>query len=312
MSNNFGWLDNPDEVVRIKSGLPMPVFAQAAPHLKGSGEGKDVFYWELEEAVLGRVLSSWNQKDVGSCVSFGWGRAAQDLYLCQIVRNGEGWSGYEVATEPIYGGSRVEVGGQRGSYSDGSVGAWAAKWVSKWGILLRKSYGSIDLSHYDTQRCREWGAKGVPDELEPTARQYPIKTVSEVTTAEDARDAIANYKPISICGSQGRTMQRQSGGWCRVSGTWYHCQEVRGVCVAKGNHPAFVFQNSWGDYLGSTNNRVQLESGREITLPEGCYLSTFEEFERDARTGDTFTTSDAVGYPATDIPDYLFKLGGRR
>jgi len=307
----FGWTPNPAEVQKILSSLPRPYFAQEATHLAGSGEDKDVFFWEVEQAVLGHLLASWNQSSIGSCVSHGTGRAAQDTILVQCLLGQSQWPGFEVAREPIYGGSRVEVGGNRGSYQDGSVGAWAAKWINLWGVLLYKKYEQYDLSDgYNVQRCKQWGANGVPDSLEPVAKLYPIKTVSLITSVENARDALVNGYPIAICGSLGRTMKRQPGGWCRVSGTWYHSQELRGVCVVKGNKPAFVYQNSWGDYLGSENNTVQLESGREVTLPEGCYLSDFDSVARELRQEDTFSFSHADGFPAQDLPKELFKIIG--
>jgi hypothetical protein len=309
---NFGWNPDPREVERVLGTLPMPLFGDAAPHLSGSGAAADVFFWELEEAVLGRRLVAWNQSSIGSCVSHGTGRAVQDAVLVQCALGTSSWPGAEVAREPIYGGSRVEVGGQRGSYQDGSVGAWAAKYVNQWGVLLYRKYDQADLSDgYNVQRCKKWGAEGVPDALEPTAKLYPVKTVSLVESVEQARDAIANGYPLSICGSLGRTMKRQAGGFCPVSGSWSHCQELCGVCVVKGGRPAFVYRNSWGDYLGSENNRVQLESGREIELPDGCYLSDFESVGRDLRERDTFSFSGVDGYPANDLPKALFKIVGR-
>ncbi len=298
----FGWKKDPEAVARVLSQLQKPFFSMAAPHLNGTGEGKDVFFWEAEQKVLGKQLPPWDQGQVGSCVAHGSGRAAQDLLLIQIAlgNQSEEWEGHELAREPIYGGSRCEVGGWYGDYSDGSIGAYAAKWLTQWGLIVGKKYDSVDLSSYNETRCREWGAKGVPTDLEALAKEHPIQTTL-VSTAEDARDALANGYPISICGSLGRTMKRQAGGWCPVQGSWAHCQELCGVCVTKGGRPAFVYRNSWGDYLGSTNNTVTLESGREITLPSGCYLSDFDSVARELRQQDTFAYSHAKGWPAQTI-----------
>jgi hypothetical protein len=297
----FGWKKDNNAVARVLSQLQHPFFSGAAPHLKGTGENKDVFFWEAEQKVLGQVLNSWDQGQVGSCVSHGSGRAAQDLLIVQIALGAaEEWEGHEVAREPIYGGSRCEVGGQYGDYSDGSVGAWAAEWLNKWGIVLGEKYDSVDLSSYNETRCRDWGAKGVPSDIETIAKQHHIQTTM-VSTVTEARDALANGYPISICGSLGRTMQRQAGGWCPVSGAWAHCQALRGVCTVKGGTPAFVYQNSWGDYLGNTNNVVTLESGRQVTLPQGCYLSDFDSVGRELKQQDTFAYSQAVGWPAQTI-----------
>jgi hypothetical protein len=65
MDYHFGWVYNPVAIDKILSKMKTPYFSQAAPHLKGTGGDKDVFYWELEEKILGKILSAWDQKDVG-------------------------------------------------------------------------------------------------------------------------------------------------------------------------------------------------------------------------------------------------------
>jgi hypothetical protein len=296
----FGWINDPAAVARVLARLPRPDFRAAAPHLTGSGAGQDVFAWECEQKVFGRLLAVWDQSSIGSCVSHGSGRSAQDVCVTQLaLGSAEQWPGAEVCREAIYGGSRVQVGHQGGD-EDGSTGAWAAEWVSKWGVLFYLKYGSLDLtSGYTVERCRDWGARGCPASLEGTARQHPVKTVSQTTTAEAIHDAVANGHWVAICGNVSRTMQREPGGWCPAVGNdWPHCQEICGCCVVKGGKPALLYRNSWGDYLGSENNRVTLESGREVELPPGCYLSDYESVERDARQGDTFAYSAFVGFPA--------------
>lgn len=316
---NFGLVRAPQITEAFIASLSAPNFAQAAPHLRGTGEGKNVFAWTLEEQILGKRLPAWNQSSIGSCVSHGWGRAVQDLMLVQIASGTDEWPSAEVCREAIYGGSRIEVGNGQLGGEDGSVGAWAAKWVSGWGILLYKKYGSVDLSGgYSVERCRSYGSRGVPSDLETEAKLHPVQDTALITSVEQARDAIANLKFVAICGSNGRTMQRMSGGWCPVEGNWGHCQELPGVCVAKGgrqspwggdgaapyagSRPAFVYRNSWGDYLGSANNRVMLDNGNEIELPDGCYLSTFEEVAPELEQRDTFCVDHATGWARATLP----------
>lgn len=318
---NFGRWYSQKALESFQESLPEPNFAKAAPELVGTGDNKDVFAWELEEKVLGKRLPAWNQGSIGSCVSHGCGRAAQDLLLAQVfLGNLEEWPGYEVCREAIYGGSRVQVGHDGGG-GDGSVGAWGAGWLKQYGIILYKKYGSIDLSNgYDIQRCKSYGSRGCPKELEDAAKEHPLGETTCITSQSMLQDAIANLYFISICGSLGRTMKRQSGGWCPVQGTWQHCQEINGVCVVKGGSSspfggdgatpysgdtvADVYRNSWGDYLGSDNNQVTLASGRTITLPDGCYLSHPQEVERDLRQQDTFAYSHAKAWPAQN-PYYV-------
>ena len=164
-------------------------------------------------------------------------------------------------------------------------------------MLFYQKYPSLDLSGgYSVSRCKSWGARGMPDELEPTAREHQIQTVTLVDTAEKAWAALGSGYMINICGSISRTMQRQKNGFCpKVGNDWDHSQRLRGRCTVKGGIRAFVYGNSWGDYLGSTNNTVELESGRTITLPPGCYLAEISDVERDLKQGDSFLYSAVKG-----------------
>lgn len=292
-------------------------------HLVGLTAGdlpENVFASELEELVLGTRLQTWNQGSVGSCVAHGTGRAFQDTLLAQIAMGkAERWPGNEVCREAIYGGSRVEVGGGRLGRGDGSVGAWAADYMTKWGGgILYKKYTEIDLSGgYNETRCRDWGYKGVPDNIEKIARENPVKEATMVTTLAGLTAAIRALKFVSICGSKGRTMKRRPGGWCPVEGSWAHCQAIRGRCLVggsqspfggdgafpyAGNVEAFEYGNSWGDYLGDANNQVTLASGKTYTLSPGHYLSHPEEIASELRQEDTFAFAGVQGWIAETIP----------
>lgn len=299
---DFGWVNRPDAIRAYWSSLNLPKLMRAVSDLQAVDDGGDVFFWQLEEKVWGRTLPVWDQGQLGSCVSHGGGKAAEDCLTIQCAVNGDGTPEAEVAREPIYGGSRCEVGGQWGDYQDGSTGSWCAEWLSKYGIVLYLKYPGADLSNgYDVSRCREWGAKGAKP-VEDVARQHAVKDTTPVTTTADCWALLGQWKPIAICGNISRTMKRQAGGFCpRTGNNWPHCQCLRGRCTVKGGRKAVVYQNSWGDYLGSDNTEVQLDSGKSITLPPGCYLSDLQEIEPDLRQGDTFAYSHAVGFPPTKI-----------
>src|SRR5581483_3566002 len=221
---HFGWKYDKEAIARTLSQLAKPNFEQAGAHLRGSGEGKDVFFFEAEMRALKTTtpMKAWDQGQLGSCVAHGSGRAAQDLLLIQIaLGNAEEWEGDEICRESIYAGSRIQVGHSPGG--EGSVGSWAAEWLNKWGIVW---YGNNGVpGYYDVNRCRQWGDQGVPDNYQTIAKQHPIKTMTQVTSANDARDALANGYPISICGTVSRSMTRQPGGWCPSDhrNAWPHC-----------------------------------------------------------------------------------------
>jgi hypothetical protein len=298
----FGWEKDEKSTEAYISSLAEPEVYNAAPHLKGYGEGKDVLYWEIEEKVLGKQLPVWNQSSIGSCVSHGGGRSAQDLLLIQIAAGErEQWEGHEIAREPIYGGSRCNVGRWYGSYQDGSTGAFCSEWLSRVGGLIVYGPRGLDGT-YNVSRCREWGAKGVSKEYVEKAQEHKLKSAL-VTSVEQIRDCLAAGKPINVCGTISRTMKRQKNGYCPKTGNnWAHSQELCGTCVVKGNVPSVAYRNSWGEYLGEDNNRVTLESGREIILPDGVYLARLEELAEELRQRDTFTYSGANGWKISVIP----------
>lgn len=292
-----GWVPNRAEQEKFIE-INNFVWEDDVPHLYGSAqEVKDAFCWEAEEAILGKLLPAHAQK-IGSCVSHGWGRGAQDLMLCEIFfgKESESWPG-QVATEPIYAGSRVEIGRGRVGNGDGSLGSWAADWVSKYGIIIRGKYGQWDLSVNDETIAKRWGAPGagVPDELEPVAKEHPIKTVALVTTAQGAADALANYYPVPVCSNQGFSMTRDANGICRAEGSWAHCMEFRGVCTLKGGKRILIIQQSWGE-SPTGPNVLKLESGKEVTMPQGCFGCEMEVADKMLKGRDSYAISGFVGF----------------
>ena len=185
-----GWAPNPRGTFEFLSTQPQPLFAAAGSRLIGKRDETVLLY----EPLL-RKHPTWRRgaQGIGDCVSWGWELAITTLMAVQASL-GESLFAGEFATEPIYGGSRVEAAGARaGGYSDGSYGGAAAKWVKNYGALLRRDYStatgsaSHDLTKYDAKRARDWGnfgCGGARDGGKPdsVARGFPVKTVSLVTS----------------------------------------------------------------------------------------------------------------------------------
>lgn len=98
------------------SSLAYPDFELSAPYaaIKGAGDGVDVFHWTAELKLFGKMLPAYHQT-IGSCVSQGWGRAAQDQLLIDAAIRlepedlpAELKKDLIVATEPIYGGRSAD------------------------------------------------------------------------------------------------------------------------------------------------------------------------------------------------------------
>lgn len=304
-----GWVpptvEETDQAIdAIEAFQRMPAkFSRFVQALEGADDNKSVFLWDAEQKVLGKRFGSWDQGTVGACVSFGFGRGAQDLILGQIASGApERWPGAEVATEPIYGGSRVEVGGGR-IRGDGSVGAWAAQWVQKWGLLFRQKYSVTpdgppvyDLSAYSETISRDWGRRGVPNDLEPIAREHPVKTVAQMGSGNELWIALGNGYPVPVCSDVGFEGPLPADGLMSPRGSWAHCMLFRGRFTHPTKGKCVVVQNSWGGYLRGIARVTTTDRG-EVELPEGCFAITLNTADRMCKQRDTFALSGFQGFP---------------
>lgn len=288
-----GWIPDPQAVDDFVATLARPIFGASAPGLRESGRGKVVLLHKYVEQVAGGFPI--HEQTVGDCVSHAWGLAVDVLKCVEIALHGEAeeWVA-ETATEPIYALSRVEVGRGKLGSGDGSIGAWAAKSVQEYGVLLRRAYGPHDLSRYSGQRARDWGRPrfGLPDELEPEAREHPVRTVSLVRTYAEARDAIANGYPVPVCSMQGFSSQRDAQGFARPSGSWAHA-----MCfiAADDRHarPGLLCMNSWGRWNSGPKRHDQ---------PDGSFWVDADVADRMlGRQPDSYSLSNFDGYPSRDL-----------
>lgn len=295
-----GWVDFPEAVAETCAQMGVQPFYAAAPALFVDPAEGAAFLWKAEEKVLGRKPLPWDQNPVGSCVGFGWTRAAQDCMLVEIASGEpEEYPGADLAPEVTYGGSRVEVGGGR-IRGDGSVGAWAAKWVVEWGVVPRGVYGSLDLTRYDPDTCRRLGAQGVPDQVEQLARQHPVTAVAKVTSGQEGWAALMAGKPIAVCSNRGFSMRLDGDGFCSPQGVWQHCMEFAGAFTHPARGRSVVVRNSWADYLGAGFRPVRYvkADGTEGTfeLPPGCFCTTLGVAADMLAQGDSFALAGLKGW----------------
>lgn len=292
MSNYFGWTPNDAEVEKF---LPQcrPLMAGELP----KDEKKDVLLYKVVREVLG-VDAPKGPQGIGDCVSWGWSNLVNYLQCVQIAmakKNGTVAPEYqEIMTEATYAFSRVEVGGQRGSMSDGSVGAWAAEAAKKYGYLSRTYVKGKGLSpEYDPKRAKKWGANGVPDELEPEARIRLVKSVAQVTSFAEAATFIQNGYPVAVCSDQGFSMTRDSQGFCRGQGTWYHCMLFMAV---RWDRPGLCCSQSWG--ANTPDGPLAMEQ------PDNSFWVDASTVDRMLRQKDSFTGSNFDGYMPQDFTDW--------
>lgn len=288
---HFGWVDAPAEVEKF---LP-----QCKP-LAGAltlDDKKDTFLYKVFRDTVGHDAPKGPQ-GIGDCVSWGWSNLInyiQGMQIAQAKKQGLVIPEYhEIATEATYAFSRVEVGGQRGSYSDGSVGAWAAEAAKRFGYLSRDYLKSKGLSPtYDKNRAKDWGAKGVPDELEPEARIHLCKNVALVTSFDEAATFIQNGYPVAVCSNQGFSMTRDSQGFCHPSGTWNHCMLFM---ACRFDRPGLCCSQSWGE--NTPSGPLALEQ------PDNTFWVDASTVNRMLSQRDSFAGSPFDGYIPQDFTDW--------
>lgn len=242
-----------------------------------------------------------NGSSVHNCVSQAFGLGADFLDTIQIAHGKGRWVA-KSATEPIYAGGRVEIGQSR-IVGDGMPGSWAARWVKKYGILLRRPYGKYNFTTYSGSKARRWAhlcelctpwGGGVPDVLEPIAKKHPIKTTTLVTSWKQARDAIYNGYPVVVCSKVGFTKRRDKDGFATQRGIWYHSMLLAGSDDT-GKRPGGLFINSWGtDWIKGPTRFDQ---------PIGSFWADAKVIDDMLSYEDSFALSNYVGYPKQNL-DY--------
>lgn len=288
-----GWVDDPEAVAIIVGAQPIPFFSmsQAAERQTIPSE---VYLWKAREKITGKPWPSRNQGRIGSCVSFGTAAAIEGTMAAEILA-GDPEQIKDLAQEVIYAGSRVEIGGGR-IRGDGSVGAWAAEFVKRYGIIDRSIHGKYDLSQYDETRCRAWGQSGVPDDLEPIAKAHPVKSITLIKTWEEAKKALASGYGISICSQQGFSMKRDGEGFAKASGTWAHCMALLGYQT--GAREGGWICNSYGPDA----HTGPVGSGNPPTC--GFWVDA-NIVDKMLKSEDSWAFSGVDGFPARRINWYI-------
>lgn len=280
----IGAICDEEDVKKLMGELPMPVFGAAAYDLWGSGEGKLSLPFKcLLEFDTG--FGPAESQTTGDCVSHST-RNAIDVTRAVEIKNGENedWLA-RGATEAIYQ--------SRGHRQQGMTCSGATRYVyENGGILVRKDYGDVDLSVYNSSL----GANHrIPNSIYKTeAQKHQVKTVSNVRTVEEARDALANGYALSVCSGYGFSSRRDTNGIAKRGSGWSHamawiaCDDTR----ERLNETLFLVQNSWGMWNAGPKVHGQ---------PDGSFWIR----EKDARGmlagGGAWVYSDVDGFPPRDI-----------
>lgn len=295
----FGWVppNNADMLVALDPTRTTHFGDTPAGKAVMAGD-EDQFMYRMVRKACGITDNSYpnvNQLSVGCCVGCGNKHAIDITQAIQIVLYGRRDNFKPVSVEGVYGISRVEIG-KRQIRGDGSSGAWAAQGVMKYGVLAMEKYPGVDLSAFSPARARQWGDSGMPDDLEPLAKQHVVKSAALVRTYDELDKAIRQGYAGAICSNQGFTMQRDADGFCRASGTWAHCMCACGV--RGGTRPGVLIMNSWGD---------QAHTGPVFPadMPTCCFWADKAVVQRMLAANDTYVMSDLVGFPKREVDTFI-------
>lgn len=292
-----GWQRDDDAVKAVADTLAFKTFADTPAGQAADPLPDHVYLWDSFTKALGRRPPSKDQGSIGSCVAFGTNSAVTYTLATQLAVNGGGADQFrDISEEVTYGGSRVQVGGGR-IRGDGSVGAWAAQFVNKWGIIAREKHGDHDLTSYSVSRCREYGSRGVPAVLQDVAKQRPVKDITLVKTWPEAKKALASGYAIAVCSNRGFQMQRDANGICDPSGQWMHCMALIGYATINGREYGRI-ENSWGPNA----HTGPLGPGNP---PSSGFYADSKVIGGMLGQGDSWAFSAVKGWPARKIDWFI-------
>lgn len=289
-----GWSAEAVESEEVKE------FVGSLPDFLIVGDDKDhtrdnVRLWDAVIAVRGTHFENTPQQ-IGDCVSWGMKHAIEYLQ-CVEMKTGPPREFHHVFSPFIYGVSRHQIGQDRYARTDGSCMAWAVRAVQEYGVLRADEAG---VPPYSGAIARAWGSRtGPPPQFLAKARQFLVKTVSQVRTADAIRDSICNRYPVPFgAGNIGFNVVREKYGRLVASnsGVWAHAQCVIGY-DGSAPEPLFCILNSWGPFAAG---KSPIDGS-----PPGSYWITKRDMDFIARQGDAFAISNFDGFKARNID---FKL----
>jgi len=303
-----GWIESEEAIAHNRDPQKTLQFAATPAGKAALGDGDALLYRSVRSVgkFPANKYPNINQGSVGCCVGGGFKHAC-DVSLACAIAQGANFTWKPIAVEPIYAGSRVEVGGGQ-IRGDGSLGQWAAKWLKeRGGLIPMERFGKYDLTTFSPARARQWGAPGagVPDELEAGALAHQVRGTALVTTAAEAKRAIQQGYAIAVCSSvgfnnrDGTVGTRDAQGFCTPRGTWNHCMALIGW--RGGSRPGFLCLNSWGD---------EAHAGPvwPDDMPKAAFWIDEAVADRMLKQADSFALADVEGFPARrPLPDWFVR-----
>lgn len=151
--------------------------------------------WEFSKKLNnGQHLPTWRQLSL-DCVTMGATQAGQYLHTYEIARQGQEEIFKYWFPPWLYYTSRILVGRGRLGRRGGSTGSWAAQAVMQYGILNADDQG---VPQYSKALVDQWGSSGPDQDYTGIAKQRLIKSAARLTSVDEIRMALINYKPCTF------------------------------------------------------------------------------------------------------------------
>jgi len=281
---------DPESTKKLLAELTSPLFGVAAYDLSESGKGK----LSLPFKSLLKFDPNFGPAEAqttSDCVSMATRNAVDITRAVEIDVGNE-------SEEFIARGASEAIYQARGHYGQGMNCVEAARYVNEvGGLLIRKDYGDVDLSEYNSSL----GARHrIPDSIYyDEARKHPVNTISLVTTVEEARDALANGYALSCCSDYGFSSRRDENGIAEEEGSWSHAMAWIGCDDTHElyDDTLFLVQNSWGKWNSGPKRHGQ---------PDGSFWIRERAARGILNSRGSFVFSSVEGYPARQLPHYGF------
>jgi len=305
MTQYTGYIPNPRE-----TDLFLNLWAKLGNEPDGKKIAQQKFRDEKKNVILYPYLfqafQNWNYgyQGIGDCVSWSTAHAIDVLMGVQIyLKNLPEQAMFQVCSETSYGFMRVEIFGRPNYSRDGSYGSAGAKSVIQCGTLHRTTYlNKYDFRQYSGKRAKQYGRVGVPDSLEPIAREHIVKDTTLIKDFETAARFIQNGYPITNAHSRNPVPRRRDKNGYGYGGSKIaHAMNYIGVRWEP--KPALLKTNTgWGDHVSGGHWPDDMPNNMKV-------CSWWEEADICDKVfagNDCFAYSDYKGFRAQNIPDYGF------
>jgi len=232
-------------ITDLSYNLEVPTFYEAYPESRGSGAGRLSLPY-LAALELDPTYGSCESQTTGDCVSHSTRNCGMLDYCIDALMGETSYEG-RLATENIYGarghgGQGASCDRLAGYVSDSGAG----------GFLVRKEYGQLDLSVYNSTIGHNWGRTGTPNWVNEIASENKALRVLRIESLEEERDAIATGFGVSACSGLSFEKTRNADGVSmRTPQGWSHAMahvgfDDRDASRQKYSGPLVLIQNSWG------------------------------------------------------------------